>query len=103
MWSGCSLYAARMRPGCGLDVVWMRSGCSLDAVWMQSGCCPNHSSLFKSVSGHLSMVSNIQSYMWTVGWMDGWMGWRLSRLLRLLRAPNGAKNWDNSLYKVMEQ
>ena len=77
-----------MRPGCGLDVVWMRSGCGLDAVWMQSGCCPNHSSLFKSVSGHLSMVLNIQSYKCTDGW-DG-MGWRLSRLLRLLRAPNGA-------------
>ena len=70
MRSGCSLYAARMWPGCGLDVVWMRSGCSLDAVWMQSGCCPNHSSLFKSVSGHLSMVLNIQSYKCTDG-----MGW----------------------------
>ena len=38
------------------------------------------------------MVSNIQSYKWMVGWLDGWDG-RLSRLLRLLRAPNGANNW----------
>ena len=26
------------------------------------------------------------------GWMDGMDGWRLSRSLRLLRAPNGANN-----------
>ena len=74
----------------------MQSGCGLDAAWMQSGCCPNHFNLFKSVSGHLSMVLNIQSYKCT-----GWMGWRLSRLLRLLRAPNGANNNNTTTTKLL--
>ena len=51
---------------------------------MQFGCGLDHWSLSKSVSDHFRMVLNTQSYKWTDG--------RLSRLLRLLRAPNGANN-----------